>query len=123
MNKKALANARSSAAKRGKGPSVERAVEIEDIEGMRRLQGIEDIELGEEIRGLGSGDFVRLTFLTAATPATAETLSVRITSIKGSTFRGKLADRPAAAGLSMLRAGSTIVFTRAHIHSVARGPS
>jgi hypothetical protein len=123
MNKKAVAKPRSSAAKRGKRPSVEGAIEIEDIEGMRRQQGIEDIELREEIRGLGSGDFVRITFLTATAPGTAETLPVRITSIKGSIFRGKLVDSPAAAGLAALRAGSSIVFTRAHIHSVARGTS
>ena len=34
---------------------------VEDIEEMRRRQGIEDIELQEEIRGLKIGDFVKLT--------------------------------------------------------------
>jgi predicted xylose isomerase-like sugar epimerase len=122
MNKKSVAASPSAGRKHGEEPSAP-ALEIENIESMRRQQGIEDVELREEIRALGVGDFVKLTFLVATTPATAETLPVRITSIKGMSFRGKLASKPTAASLSMLHAGSTIVFTRAHIHSVARGPS
>jgi hypothetical protein len=93
-------------------------LEIEDIEAKRRQVGIEDVELREEIRGLRVGDFVNLTFLADA--HAAETLSVRITSIRGRAFRGKLADSPTSAALARLRAGSLVVFTRAHIHSLAK---
>src|SRR5262249_51221317 len=91
-------------------------VEIEDIEEMRRREGIEDIELRDEIRGLQVGDFVKLT-LRAGTKS-FETLLVRITSIRGPAFGGKLADGPASAGPSKLRVGSRIAFTAAHIHSI-----
>src|SRR5205085_433286 len=93
---------------------------IEDIEAMRRLQGIDDVELREGIRGLQAGDFVKLTLRSGTKPFPTETLLVRITSIRGATFRGKLADRPAAAGLADLAAGAVLVFTAAHIHSVPR---
>lgn len=71
-----------------------------------------------EIRELQVGDLVRLTFLTGTT--TFETLSVRITSICGSAFRGKLADSPATSALSKLQAGSRVAFTTAHIHSLVK---
>ncbi len=93
-------------------------VEIENIEEMRRREGIEDVELWDEIRNLQVGDFVKLTFL--AGPRAAETLLVRITSIRGSSFRGKLANGPTSAGLSRLRAGLPVTFTPVHIHSLAR---
>jgi hypothetical protein len=93
-------------------------VEIENIEEKRRRVGIEDVELREEIRGLRAGDFVNLTFL--ADSHASETLSVRITSIRGPAFRGKLTDSPTSAALAGLRAGSLVVFTRAHIHSLAK---
>ena len=93
-------------------------VEIEDIEQRRLRAGIDDVELRAEIRGLQVGDVVKLTFLTGAT--SFETLSVRITSISGSAFRGKLADRPVAPALSKLRAGSPVAFTAAHIHSLGK---
>ena len=38
-------------------------VEIQDIEGMRRREGIDDVELREAIRGLRVGAFVNLTLL------------------------------------------------------------
>src|SRR5262249_15251158 len=94
------------------------AVEIEDIEQRRLRAGIDDVELRSEIRGLHVGDVVRLTFLAGTT--SYETLSVRITSINGSAFRGKLADSPLAPGLSMLRVGSPVAFAAAHIHSLVR---
>jgi len=93
-------------------------VEIEDIEEMRRLQGIDDVKLREEIRGLRVGDMVRLTFLTGT--GSFETLLVRITSLRGRAFRGKLAGKPASAGLKKLRAASVLAFTAAHIHSLAK---
>jgi hypothetical protein len=92
--------------------------EIENIEEMRRQQGIEDIELQNEVRALRTGDVVKLTLISAN--GSSETLPVRITSIKGSTYRGKLSDEPMSAGLSMVKSGSTIVFDAKHIHSVPR---
>jgi hypothetical protein len=96
-------------------------VAIENIEEMRRREGIEDVGLREEIDGLRVGDFVKLTFLTGTRPPAGETLLVRITRIRGDSFRGKLASRPAYRGLSGLRVGTPVVFTAAHIHSLPKG--
>jgi hypothetical protein len=93
-------------------------VEIENIEEMRRRAGIEDVELRVAIRGLQVGDFVRVTL--RANTKSSETLLVRVTSIRGSAFRGKLVHRPASAGLANLRAGSPVAFTPAHIHSLVK---
>src|SRR6516225_5383961 len=89
-----------------RGAPMRNAVEIEDIEQRRLLAGIDDVELRSEIRGLHVGDVVKLTFLTGTT--TYEMLSVRITSISGSSFRGKLVDSPVAPALAGLRVGSAI---------------
>ena len=95
-------------------------VEIENIEEMRLQEGIDDVELREAIGQLRPGDLVRLTL--SAGPASArETLTVRITSIKGRAFRGKLVNTPSTPGLSKLRAGSPLTFTTAHIHSLPKG--
>jgi hypothetical protein len=94
-------------------------VEIEDIEEMRRREGIDDVELREGIRGLRVGDAVRLT-LRAGAASAGETLLVRITRIRGRAFQGRLAARPASARLASLRAGSLLDFTAAHIHSLPR---
>jgi hypothetical protein len=91
---------------------------VEDIEEMRRREGIDDVELREEIRGLKAGDFIKLTLLTRS--GSHETLLVRITSIRGTAFRGKLVKRPTSVNLSKLRAGSPIAFTTAHIHSIPK---
>jgi hypothetical protein len=91
---------------------------IENIEEMRSQEGIDDVELRTRIRGLAVGDFVKLTFLTGL--KTFETLLVRITRIKGSAFRGKLASEPACTGQSKLHVGTAVAFTTAHIHSVAK---
>jgi hypothetical protein len=96
-------------------------VQIENIEDLRRREGIEDVELRNAIRGLAVGDVVKLTFLTGATPNAGETLRVRITRIEDGEFRGKLGSTPAAIGLSNLRAGSSVAFTSAHIHSLVKG--
>jgi hypothetical protein len=93
------------------------AIEIEDIEGMRRLAGIDDVVLRQDIRALRRGDIVKLTFL--AGPRLSECLCVRITRIRGSKFRGEVANAPACAALSRLRIGSGIAFTADHIHSLA----
>jgi len=96
-------------------------IDIENIEQMRRERAIEDPELRDEIRGLVAGDFVRLTFRLEEGSFPGETLLVRITSIRGNAFRGRLAQRPSGR-LVQLRQGRTIVFARAHIHSVSKGP-
>lgn len=95
-------------------------IEIEDIETLRRREGIEDVELREEIRDLKVGDCVLLTFLVGAPPK-GETLLVRITSIRGRTFCGTLARRPPATSQTKLRVGTPIDFTTTHIHSLPKG--
>jgi len=96
-------------------------ITIENIEEMRRQEGIEDIELRAEIRGLEIGDCVKLTLLSNTKTSAGETLLVRISHIRGSAFRGVLAKRPTSAGLSSLRVGSPVAFTAAHIHSIPKG--
>jgi hypothetical protein len=96
------------------------AVQIENIDQMRRQQGIDDVELRAEIRRLEVGDLVSLTLLTGIGSSAGETVQVRITSITGVAFRGKLVTRPVSAGLEHLRVGSYVVFTAAHIHSIPR---
>jgi len=48
---------------------------------------------------------------------------VRITSIRGDSFRGKLASRPRACTSAGLEIGAPINFRRGHIHSLSRGPA
>jgi hypothetical protein len=96
-------------------------IEIENIEELRRLEGIDDVELREEIHGLAIGDRVKLTLLPGPGSPVSETVLVRITSIRGAAFRGKLVSRPASAGLAHLRAGWPLAFTAAHIHSIPKG--
>jgi hypothetical protein len=98
--------------------SMENLVEIQNIEEMRLREGIDDVELREEVRGLRAGDVVKLTFLTG-TPK-CETLLVRITSRRGGAFRGELAGRPRSPQLAHLQAGSPVAFTSVHIHSIAK---
>jgi hypothetical protein len=95
-------------------------IQIENIEELRRREGIEDVELQEEIRGLAIGDYVKVTFLTGAKSFTGETLLVQITSIRGPAFRGKLAGKPSSTTLAKLGVGSPLAFTAAHIHSLPR---
>jgi hypothetical protein len=97
---------------------MRKITEIENIDEMRRCQGIDDVELHEAIRELGVGDVVKLTFLDSDNPSAHETLLVRITSRSGSVFRGKLADTPRSPLRCKLNAGSRIIFTAAHVHSV-----
>ena len=93
-------------------------VRIENIEALRRQQGIDDVELREQIVGLVIGDVVRLTLLTGETGSSGETVSVRITRISGLAFKGKLTGRASCAELSGLPVGSPISFTAVNIHSV-----
>jgi len=92
------------------------SVEIQDIEGMRQKEGIDDVELREEVRRLRVGDLVKLTFVTGPR---CETLPVRITRIRGEQFRGQLVAAP-SSDLSGLKAGFSVAFTRTHIHSVLK---
>ena len=96
-------------------------VQIENIEAMRRREGIDDVDLREDISALAVGDFVRLTLLPREQSLAGETLLVRITGIRGSSFEGRLADRPASKGLADLRTGAALVFTADHIHSLPKG--
>jgi hypothetical protein len=95
-------------------------VVIEDIEAMRRQEGIEDIELREAVRGLAVGDRVRITLLSRTYPSVAETVVVRITQLRSLEFRGTLATRPSSRSLSVLQVGTPVAFTPAHIHSIPR---
>ncbi len=97
---------------------MKRIVAIQDIDALRRRAGIDDVELRDAIRALAVGGRVRVTLVTAT--GTAETVAVRVTSIKGPCFRGKLVRQPGSAGLSTLAAGSAIAFTADHIHSILR---
>jgi hypothetical protein len=99
------------------------SIVVEDIQGMRLREGIDDAELREEIRGLAIGDFVKLTLLSRTGSSAGETLLVRITRIRGSLFCGVLAVSPTCRGLSKLRLGSPVRFTAAHIHSVPKKQS
>src|SRR5262245_30355418 len=90
-------------------------VEIENIEAMRRLVGIHDVELQQGIRLLRGGDLVKLTLLADRQGGAGAMVLVLITRIRGSAFRGKLANTPAS---SNLRAGSSFRFTSSHIHSL-----
>jgi hypothetical protein len=101
-----------------KGSFMPDLVQLEDIEEMRRREGIDDLELRMEIRALKAGDMVKVTMV--AESKAFETVLVRITSIRGSTFRGKLVRRPTSAGLKRLAAGAAISFTTAHIHSLLK---
>ncbi len=93
-------------------------IEIENIEQLRRSEGIDDVELHEDIRGLRAGDEVRLTFLAGAPGG--ETLRVRITRVERRAFRGRLAQRPLSARLAGLRVGSLIRFVPEQIHSLVK---
>jgi hypothetical protein len=109
--------------RKGGDRSIKRAsVVIENIEEMRLRQGIHDDELRQTILRLRVGDIVKLTFSTTQMTCAGETLSVRVTQIKGDMFRGKLAVRPALPALSTLRLGSSVAFKSEHIHSVPTGP-
>jgi hypothetical protein len=91
-------------------------VQLENIEEMRRQQGIDDVELAAAIRRLKVGDIVKLTFLTGI--HNSETAPVRITQINGIAFRGKVMQT-----ISGVKRGKFIEFTISHIHSVVTSPA
>jgi hypothetical protein len=97
------------------------AIHIQDIEALRRREGIDDVELREGIKTLGVGDFVRLTLLTRDSSFAGETLVVQITGISGPSFRGRLAGPPTSKGLAGMQIGSPLAFTATHIHSLPKG--
>jgi hypothetical protein len=102
---------------------MENGVGIENIYEMRRREGHANVALRNQIRNLQVGDSVKLTFLTGTQAFAGETLMVRITSITGPAFRGKLAKRPTFSGLCKLRVGSYVTFTRDHILGVPKDPA
>jgi hypothetical protein len=85
---------------------------------MRRREGIDDAELRAAVRGLRAGEVVRLTLVPRGPTSHGETVLVRITSIKGETFRGKVAEAPPRH--TTLRPGAAVTFTGDHIHSIPR---
>lgn len=96
------------------------AIEIENIDELRLREGIDDVELHEDISRLRVGDHVRLTFLSGAN--LRETLSVRITRIEDGQFRGRVIDRSARPKLLGLRADALVRFSAGQIHSIAAPP-
>lgn len=94
-------------------PRMTGSLEIENIEEIRRKQGIDDVELRLDIRDLRVGDLVRISFLSET--RSFETVLVRLTRIRGLTFRGKLVKRA-----SRMRAGDIVAFSAEHIHSVLK---
>ena len=95
-------------------------IRIEDIEGMRREAGIDDVDLRRAIGRLKTGDFVHLTF--RAGISSPETLLVRVTMINSANYEGELAQTPTTVSLQTLRMGSPMSFAATHIHSLASGP-
>jgi hypothetical protein len=97
------------------------SVDIEDIEAMRRSEGIDDAELRREIGELEAGDVVTITFMNGAKSCAQRSVAVRITGVDGTSFRGKLTEPPDASIPARLRAGSLLAFTASHIHSIPKG--
>jgi hypothetical protein len=97
---------------------MKNAYNIEDIEAQRLRQGIDDVELREQVVHLAAGDCVRLTFLGSERPS--QTLMVRITRAVGRSFRGRLIQRPSKCIPDGLRLGALLNFKAAQIHSVVR---
>ncbi len=90
------------------GANVQNSLAIENIDELRLEQGIDDVELHNEIRALQVGGFVKLTLLTGVRGSVSETLLFRITDRKGSRFRGELAAAPTVSGLSGVAIGLII---------------
>lgn len=99
-------------------PAVSCAIAIENIEEMRRREGIDDQELHDEIGRLNIGDLVRLTLRVSR--HAAETVVYRITSKNKADFRGECASLPLDARLQRLTNGQTLCFSANHIHSVCQ---
>jgi hypothetical protein len=100
---------------------MRQALQLQDIEEMRRENGIDDVELRRAIRALRVGNSIRLSLVTSA--RSFETVQVRITSIRGSTFHGKLSQSKTRPRRSNHAPALTVAFTTAHIHSIVREES
>jgi hypothetical protein len=98
------------------------ALEIENIEALRRHEGIEDTELHEQVRHLRVGSCVKLTLVAVDRPGSGGPILVRITSIKGEAFRGRVVCAAGAVRLPASVLGSLVAFTEDHIHSVPKAP-
>src|SRR5262245_22129946 len=92
--------------------------QIEEIDALRRQNGIDDVELHQEIARLRVGDRVRLTFLAGPGLPAPLTLRAPVTHIGEGGFRGRLVDSPAGRAPAELRRGMVVVFTAGQIHSV-----
>lgn len=95
-------------------------IEFEDIEAMRQQAGIDDAELREKVRALRVGDSVSLTARVGGQALPGDLLLVRILGVRGGSFRGELARRPASRR-SPLEIGAVLTFRARHIHSVRCG--
>lgn len=94
------------------------AIDIENIDELRRREGIDDVELHEDIGRLRVGDRVLLTFLSGT--SLRATLPVRITRIRAGQYRGRLIGTIGRPELLGLRPNILVTFTAAQIHSIAR---
>jgi hypothetical protein len=100
---------------------MKQRVQFENIEEMRRSAGIDDVELHEAIGRLQVGDSVKLTVsITGSFPG--EPVVLRITSIKGNVFRGKLIQVSRAARRVNMTTQSVLTFSSEHIHSIPTRP-
>jgi hypothetical protein len=88
----------------------------EEIQELRRRQGIVDAVLKVDIEQLQPGNKVKLSL--QLDPNGFETVVVCITSIRESTLRGKLVKKPKGPGLRALDVGSFLRFQSSHIHSI-----
>ncbi|HEX3314791.1 MAG TPA: hypothetical protein VHR72_07875 [Gemmataceae bacterium] len=92
---------------------------IENIDDVRKREGIDDVVLRNEIVRLKAGDQVRLSV--SSDGRQFEMLAVRITSLKGNAIRGKLLDKPRSRGLGTLAPGSAMKFAASQVHSIVDG--
>src|SRR5258708_40025575 len=103
------------------GPAARRrfmksSIVFEDIEELRRREGIVDTALNSDIARLKPGSRVRLSLATDRNGF--ETVTVCITSNRPGALRGRLVKKPKAAALKGLDIGSLLTFQTGHIHSI-----
>lgn len=95
-------------------------IEIENIECMRLREGINDLELRQDIRGLRIGHCVKLTLVSGDRPLEGETVTVRITVHSRRIVPGQAGK---AAGVRCLQGpggAAPLTFSTAHIHSILK---
>lgn len=93
---------------------------VQNIEEMRRREGIEDEDLRRDISAIKIGDRVHLTLISSQKPMGSETVVVRVTKIDGSKYEGALLTRPISKGLNTLPTDLALFFKREHIHSLLK---